>query len=359
MVFTLCTYGAVDKRKTAADAEVKDTIVVRGMVLYGQIMKFGPERLSFKLLYSEGVNHIKYEDIDSITTEYSYHISFKRIDIEGRIVAIEDHEYVKVIEGENTRTVKISDIDNIVMSEVHDASFENRIRNKFPYTKGNINIGFENQSSTNDKNSFDIQLNLRRKVAEHEILFNVDYAFETTQNTDFPKIETEDELLASLVYKNYFSNNQFFYTAIIGDYDRPRHIKIRYVPFVGYGYTFKLDKTKWLEPSVGMAYAMTEYTGDTYLDNDFVAAAFGLTGNYHLENVAYINSLIIDGRILYFPSIEEMGKDWIFRSNLNFTIPLFDFFSVKFAFEWINDSNPDPNVGNNKQTSKLLFGLDF
>lgn len=359
MVFTLFSYGAVEKRKTAAEAEIKDTIVVRGMVLYGQIINFGSERLSFKLLYSEGINHIKYVDIESINTEYTYHISFKRIDIEGRIVGIEDHEYIKVIEGENSRTVKIADIDNVVMSEVNDASFENRIRNKFPYTKGNINIGLERESGSTNKDSIDILLNLRRKLAEHEFRFNVEYSYETTETAGSPTVESEDELSASLMYKNHFSNNQYLYSLMIGEYDRPRHIKSRYIPSVGYGYIFRLDKTKWLEPSIGLAYTMTEYTDDGYPDNDFTAAAFGLSGGYQLENVAYINSLMIDGGLMYFPSLEDMNQDWIFRSNLTFTVPLFDFFSVKLAFGWINDSNPDPEVGNNKETAKLLFGLEF
>jgi len=356
---TLYIHGAVDKQKTAADPQMKDTIVVHGMVLHGQIMQFGPERLFFKLLYSDGTNRIKYADIESINTEYTYHISFKRIDIEGRIVGIEDHEYIKVVEGENSRTIKISDIDNIVMSEVNDGSFENRVRNKFPYTKGNINMGFENESGINDKNSVDILINLRRKLAEHEFLFNVEYAFETTQTTDSPKITREDDLTASLMYKNHFANNQFLYSLMIGEYDRPRHIKNRYIPSVGYGYRFRLDRTKWLEPSIGIAYAMTEYTEDIYPDNDFAAGALGLSGGYQFENVPYINSLILDGGIMYFPSIEDMNNDWIYRSNLTFTVPLFDFFSVKLAFDWINDSNPDPEVGNNKQTTKLLFGLEF
>lgn len=358
IVSTLTIYGAVDQQKRAADEEIKDTIVVHGMVLYGKIMKFGPERLSFKLLYSDGVNHIKYKDIESINTEYTYHISFKRIDIEGRIVGLEDHEYIKVLEGEKSRTIKISDIDNVVISELDDGSFENRVRNKFPYTKGNINVGLETESGTNNKDSVDIMLNLRRKLAEHEFLFNIEYAFETTQAGDSPEVESEDELTASLMYKNHFANNQFLYSLMIGEYDRPRHIKDRYIPSVGYGYRFRLDRTRWLEPSIGLAYTMTEYT-ETYPDNDFVAGAFGLSGAYQFENVPYINSLIIDGGVLYFPSIEDMNNDWIFRSNLNFTVPLFDFFSVKLALGLTDDSNPDPEVGNNKETAKLLFGLEF
>lgn len=359
IILTLCSYGATEKRKAAADEEIKDTIVVRGMVLYGQVTKFGPERLSFKLLYSDGINHIKYEDIQSINTEYTYHISFKRMDIEGRVVAIEDNEYIQVEEGENRRTIKITDIDNFVMSEINDASFENRVRNKFPYTKGNINIGLETESGSNEKNNVDIQLNLRHKQAEHEILFYVDYSFETTQTADTPKIESEDELVAALTYKNHFENNQHYYASIMADYDRPRHIKNRYVPSIGYGYRFRKDKTKWIEPSIGLAYATTKYTDNEYSDKNFAAWALGLEGRYQFEDLAYINTLIADAQIRYYPKINDMNADWISRAKLGFTIPLFDFFSVKLQFGWINDSNPDPDVGNNKQTTKLLFGLDF
>jgi hypothetical protein len=72
-----------------------------------------------------------------------------------------------------------------------------------------------------------------------------------------------------------------------------------------------------------------------------------------------INTLILDGFLVYYPSIENPNQDWIFRSNLNFTVPLFDFLSVKLAFNLINDSNPNPDVGNNKTTTKLLFGVKF
>jgi len=47
---------------------IRDTIVVHGMVLHGKVVDLGSDRLSFKLNYAEGVNHIKYEDIDTIHT---------------------------------------------------------------------------------------------------------------------------------------------------------------------------------------------------------------------------------------------------------------------------------------------------
>ncbi len=356
---TLFSYSGGNIDKPSEKEEIRDTIVVHGMVLYGRVMKLGPEKLSFRLLYSTGMSHIAYKDIDSINTKYNYHISFKRMDIEGRIVGIEDNKYLKIMEGDKERTVKIADIDNFVMAVSDDDSFENKVRNKFPYTKGNINIGFKLESGTSQTNSVDILLNLRQKRAEHEMSLYVDYEFETTETVDTPKVESEDELISIFTYKNHFKNNQFYFAALSFDYDRPRRIDYRYVPSLGYGYRFTFDKSKWLEPAIGIAYATTMYTDNLYPDKNFAAAAFNLRGKYQLDNLAYINTLITEGFIMYYPSFSDVDEDWIMRSNLTFSVPLFDFLSVKMAFDFVNDSNPDPSVGNNKTTTKLLFGFDF
>jgi len=350
--------GAVDKG--SKKEEIRDTIVVHGMVLHGQVMGLGPERLSFKLNYAEGINHIKYSDIESIRTKYNYHISYKRIDIEGRVVAIEEGEFLKVIDSEgNKRTIKIADIDNFVMSVQDDDSVENRIRNRFPYTKGSMALGFEIENGNSKKDKIDIQINSRYKKAESEIQFYLDYAYETTETENTPKVQNKDELSTFLTYKYHTTNHSFYYGTIAAEYDKPRHINHQFVPSAGYGYRFKFDKEKWLEPSVGLGYATVDYTGTDYSDRDFAVIALNLFGKYQIEDILLIRTLIIDGFMLYYPSIEHSEKDWIMRANLNFTVPLFDFFSVKLAFDFINDSNPDPEVGNNKTTTKLLFGVDF
>lgn len=356
---TLFSFAEGEVDKPSEEEEIRDTIVVHGMVLHGRVTNIGPEKLSFKLQYSEGTNRIAYKDIDSIYTKYNYHISFKRMDIEGRIVGIEDSTYLKIMEGDKERTVKISDIDNFVMAVSDDASFENTVRNKFPYTKGSIHIGFEAESGSSKKNYTDVILNLKRKEAEHVTQLYVDYEFDTTQTADTPKVQNKDELIAVATYKNYFKNNQFYFTSLAAEYDRPRHVQQRWLPSAGYGYRFKFDNSVWLEPALGLAYATTSYTDDEYPEEKFSAAALKLSGEYLLDDLAYINSLIIDGNIAYYPSLSDMEKNWIMRSNLGFTVPLFDFLSVKFILDYINDSNPDPDVGNNKTTSKLLFGLDF
>ena len=359
ILITFFSHSEGNVAQVSEEEDIKDTIVVHGMVLYGRVISLGPEKLSFRLLYSEGLNHIAYKDIDSIVTKYNYHISFKRMDIEGRVIGIEDNKYLKVMEGENERTIKIADIDNFVMSVSDDASFENKVRNKFPFIAGNINVGFEIENSGNTKNELDLLLNLRYKRAEHEVKLYVNYEHDTSSTVDTDKVVNKDELVAIINYQNHFKNNQFYYANLAGDYDRPRLIQNRWIPSAGYGYRFKFDKSVWFETSAGLAHVTTRYTDSLYPDNDFVAGSLNLIGMYQMDDVPYINSLIVDGFVMYYPSLKDPSEDWVLRSNLTFGIPLFDFFSVKLSFDTKHDSNPDPSVGNNKMTSKLLFGVNF
>ncbi|BAF72301.1 DUF481 domain-containing protein [Sulfurovum sp. NBC37-1] len=345
----------------AENAKIKDMIVVHGMVLYGKIIDVGQEKLSFRLLYSTGVSRFAYKDIDAISTQYSYHISFKRMDVVGRIEGIEDNkEYLKVREGKDLRTVKISDIDNLVVSVNDDPSIENVIRNKIPYISGNINFGLERETGSNQKNTTNALLNLAYKKAEHEVKLYVDYEFETTETSTTPKVENKDELVGIVTYQNHFRNDLFWYGSLWANYDRPRQIQNRMAPSAGFGYRYKFKKERWIEPVLGLAYVRTKYVDEMlYPDKKFAAVATGMNWKFQADDFLYMNSVILDGFIMYYPSIENPGEDWIFRANAGITIPLFEFFSVKFLYTLSNDSNPDPAVGNNKSTTKLLFGFDF
>ena len=357
---SLFSYGGGSIKDLSKKEETKDTIVVHGMVLHGKIVKMGSEKLSFKILYSDGLSLFSYKDIDSIESKYNYHISYNRMDIEGKIVGIEDNQYIKVVDSNNNlRTVKISSIDNFVMSVTSDNSFENRVRNKFPYTKGNVNLGFNLETGTTTKRSIDVRLNLKHKKAEHEFSLYLDYEYETRETETTPKYDYTDELVGILTYKNYFKTNQFWYGTFMADYDRPSHIDNRFVPSAGYGHKFQFNKSAWLEPSAGLGYVKTKYTGNSYTDKNFLTAALMLKGKYRIDNLSLIDTLITDGFVMYYPSLEDPSADWLTRANLNFTVPIFEFLSIKLALTYVDDSNPDPTVGNNKQTTKLLFGVNF
>jgi putative salt-induced outer membrane protein YdiY len=342
---------------------IHDIVIVHGMVLKGRITSLGAEKLSFKLAYCDGENHISYDDIDSIVTKYNYQISHNKKEIVGRVIGIvnnQDKRSLRVNVDGDIVLVNIDDVDNFIMSVKDNNSIENQIRNKLPYSKGNVNIGFEIENGTNQKNKLNLMMNLLHKKAENELHFFIDYAYETTQKEDDEKTQNKDEITVIVTDRYFYTKNDYYFASFMGEFDRPRHIQSRYAPSFGYGHKFRYSKSRWLQSVIGLGYISTQYTDTNLYDNDnYATATIGLNGSYQFENVPFVHSLVIDGGVLYYPSLTYPNRDWISRSNLNFTVPIFQFVSMKLAIEWINDSNPDPTVGNNKTTANLMFGIDF
>lgn len=341
--------------------EIMDTIVVHGMILHGRVKNLGPEKLTFKLLYSEGQNRIAYKDIDSIHTKYNYHISYDRKDIVGRVIGIVDNEYLQVKTEKKTILIKFSDIDNFVMSVRDDDSLENRIRNNQPYLSGSANVGLEFESGgVRNKDEIDVLVNLKHKKAGNELSFYIDYEHDVTDVEGGTRIQNKDEMNAVLADRYFYKANDFVFGSLYEEFDRPRGVQNRFAPSLGFGHRFKWDKDKWVQPALGLAYVVTRYVEeDLYPKNSFAAAALALNGKYQFNNLVLIDSLRIDGNFIYYPSLTDPYQDWISRTNIFFTIPLLDFISLKFAWQWINDSNPDPAIGNNKMQTNVFFGIDF
>ena len=354
--------GNIAKDKDTKEV-VLDTIEVHGMVLKGKITNMGKNSLSFKLVNIDGINRIKYKDIDSIHTKYRYNIAYKDKRFNGRIVGVENGDSLKVQTAGKTKIVKIADIDHFAMSVDDDPSVENYVRNKAPYLKGNFSVGLELESGSSVTDEIKVLANLSRKKGQNELFLHFDYEYETKETSDTPKTDTTDEL-SIMVGNRYFydrdDTDDFVYGALIGEYDRIRNVDARLVPTAGYGHTFRPGKSSWVQPSIGLAYVWTKFTDNTvYGDSSYTAAALGVTGEYKIEDVYLINKVVIDGRIMYFPSFTDPNEDWLTRAKLGFTVPVYEFFTTKLSFDYINDSNPDPSIGNNKTTTNLMFGFEF
>jgi len=351
--------GNIAKDKDTKEV-VLDTIEVHGMVLKGKITNLNTNSLSFKLVNIDGINRIKYKDIDSIHTKYRYNISYKDERFNGRVVGIANEESLIVQTAGKTKIVKITDIDHFSMSVDDDTSVENYVRNKAPYIKGNFRVGLELESGSSVTDEIRIQADLLRKKAQNETFLHFNYEYETKETPGTPKTDTTDELSIMAGNRYFYDTDDFVYGALIGEYDRIRNVDARWVPTAGYGHAFRPDKNSWIKPTIGLAYVWTKYTDNTlYEDSSYTAAALGLTGEYKIEDVYLINKVVIDGRIMYFPSLSDPNEDWLTRANLGFTVPVYEFFTTKLSFDYINDSNPDPSIGNNKTTTNLMFGFEF
>lgn len=347
--------------KTNEEKEVvMDIVHVHGMVLKGKITDLGPKKLSFRLVNIEGTNRIDYKDIESIQTKYNYNINYKDEKISGKLVGIVNGDSIQVQSNGKTKVIKISDIDHFAMTVEDDPSVENYMHNKLAYLSGSFNIGLEFEDGANLKNQTEVDAKLLRKKGQHETFLRFYYAYETQETSTTPKTVTEDEMNLALGHRYFYDTNDFLYGFLVGEYDRPRGIDNRIIPSMGYGHHFKLGKNGWVRPTVGLAYVDTSYTdSDLYPDNSFTAVALGLSTEYQFYNVMLIKKLKVDGDIMYVPNFSDSNEDWITRAHLNLTAPVYGFLTMKLGLQWINDSTPDPSIGNNKTKTNLMFGVDF
>ena len=159
--------------------------------------------------------------------------------------------------------------------------------------------------------------------------------------------------LSDLCLENMISTIVFYaFGRPAMDWDTPRDIDFRVYPAAGVGYRFFQKEQNFIQFPVGLGYVYENFDGfDT---NSYFSWYIGLGGRYDFGKGIYLN---VD--FLYMPSIASFGDDWLFRSFLDFTVPLFDPLALKLLLANVNDDNPSPDVGNNKFTATMALSLEF
>ncbi len=347
-----------------------DTIIIRGgTVLQGKISELTDKYVEFSPLYGIGTIRIHYKNIERITTEHKYHIFYNGKETTGQIVSIKDHAFLIIQHDGIKEYVKIANIDRFILSVKENDTLENRLRNRFPYTRSSIDIGIERETGVkyNRKLTFDYHLT-RRKVRHREIL-DLHYAYETT-TTSLPQGEVKSldkKDLHITAEENILIDPQQFWFAQLGyDFDQPRKIRYRLYPAVGYGYRFLFGPETWLQFKTGAGYVYESFypyatqNFDQHMNNhDYSAAFIGIRAKNHFYNLWLFKELILLGNIFYMPSLTYPSHDWLSRSTFTIEVPINTMLSLKWVYRIINDDNPVPEVGNNKTTTDLYFSIRY
>ena len=359
-----------EEAKTEIETQRKlvDTIVVKGSVLQGKIDQLTSEYISFKLIYGDGSIRIDYSDVEALSTEHEYHIYFDGKETQGYITEIQNHAFLKVKHGEVEELITISKIDRFVISENEDTSIENKLRNTFPYWNGNLDVGIEYESGSNTKNKLKVAGHVERKRTIHKTIFDVLYAFETTQTVDTEKVLNKHELYAFLEQDRSFSDHDLFIIEVGYDFDVPRYVDNRIYPSVGYGYRIQSTKKRWIQFKVGGGYVYENFLGSfdengietrASSTNQYIAGLFGANAEYEFQGIWVISRILFGAQFFYMPGLKDLKENWLFRYSLSASIPISKSLSLKMVGREVTDSNPAPEVGNNKFTFDLYLSLHF
>jgi hypothetical protein len=136
------------------------------------------------------------------------------------------------------------------------------------------------------------------------------------------------------------------------DRDTPRDIELRVYPAAGVGCRLFQKEQNFIQFPVGFGYVYENF--DDFGTNSYFSFYFGINGRY-----VWANGISLDVDYLYMPSITPFADDWLYRSFVDFTVPLFDPIALKLLLTNVNDDNPSPDVGNNKHTATMALSLEF
>lgn len=347
-----------EKKEKEEGKALLDIIVVSDSVLQGQIEQLTSEYLQFRTVYGQGSIRIKYSDIDQMSSEHRYHIYFDGKETDGKITAIKEHAFLEVEHGNVKELVTISKIDRFVISTREDNSFENQLRNLVPYWSGYLDIGMEYESGSSVKNKIKIASKVSRKKTIYRSVIKVDYAYETTKTVDTPLALNKDELFIYGEHDVMFSKSSFGFVQMGYDYDKPRGIKGRVYPAVGYGYRIGETRQSWVLFKGGTGYVYEDFFGP-YPYNHYVAAFAGIEARYTVESELFLNNIVLDGMIFYMPSLKDPTEHWLARYQVSAEMPIGSALSLKLVAKQVNDDNPDPAIGNNKLTVDFYLSLRF
>ncbi|WP_201353237.1 DUF481 domain-containing protein [Hydrogenimonas urashimensis] len=358
-----------EELKLKEKAKKIDTIVVKGTVLQGRITELTSKYVQFSLVYGSGSIRIDYRNIEQITTEHEYHIFYNGKETTGRIIGIKDHAFLIILHHDIKEIIKIENIDRLILSVKENNTIENRLRNRFPYTRGSIDIGIETETGVKYNRKITIDYHLTRKKMNQRQLLDIHYAYETTTTSkpegDIKSLDKKELHVSG--EENYLLDEKRFWFMQLGyDFDQPRGIEYRLYPALGYGYRFIFDKDTWIQLKGGGGYVYESFypydvpPGEEFVSsNDYGAVFLGISARDHLKNLWLIKELIMTGSIFYMPSFSDPANDWLSRMTFTIEIPISTMLSLKWVYRVVNDDNPVPEVGNNKTTTDLYFSIHY
>jgi putative salt-induced outer membrane protein YdiY len=339
---------------TADDAEPPpDEVTARGTTLKGRVLDLEANGIHFRTIYGKGEIFIRYEEIEHITTQgeiYIYHSDGRKI--KGRLVGKEGESLLVGTESETAFRLNHGSIVRGVPAAAYERSWIDRLRTEYPWWKISLDAGWEFERTAVDKNNIFLGFNAERRKSPTRFIADFRYAFETQKTTSEPKSTTTNEMRAFLRGEYDFTPPWFLFFEPAAEWDRPRGIDIRAYPGAGLGYRFVETKTALLQLLLGPGYVYEEFTD--LGSNEYAAVYFGLDARYAFRS--YFITLL---RLQYMPGIQDIDENWLFRAELEFSIPITQVLAMKLRFTQVNDNNPSPDVGNNKFTSNLLLSFGF
>ncbi len=338
-----------------AEDQPGDEVTFGGQTLQGRILRLGPNGIEFEPIHAKGKLTIQYEKIEEIVTQDAFIIFYGAEDtmVRGRLLGVEEGRLMIGSDRASVQRIPINEIIAGISLEDYDGSFWKRQRIKYRHWRASLALGLSFEDGAIDKRKITPFLRIERLKKPTRYVLNLRYAFEDQKRADDKSFVTTKDEFVGFIYGEYDVTDRFF---VFGrpamDWDTPRDIDLRVYPAAGVGYRLFQKEQNFIQFPVGLGYVYENFDG--FGTNSYLSWYIGLGGRYDFGKGIYL-----DVDLLYMPSIAPFADDWLFRSFLDFTVPLFDPLALKLRLTNVNDDNPSPGVGNNKFEATMALSLEF
>ncbi|MBT8370100.1 MAG: DUF481 domain-containing protein [Deltaproteobacteria bacterium] len=326
-----------------------------GQTLQGRILRLRPIGIEFEPTHAKGKLTIPYEKIEKIVAQNTFIIYYGVQDtmVRGRLLGVENDRLLIGADRVSAKRIPIDEIITGISVEDYDQSFWKRQRIKYRHWRASLALGWSFEDGAIDKRKISPFLRIERFKKPTRYVLNLGYAFEEQKTADDKSFFTTKDEFEGFMIGEYDVTDPFFvWGRPAMDWDTPRDIDLRHYPAAGVGYRVFQKEQSFIQFPVGFGYVYENFDG--FGTNSYFSLYFGISGRYDFPKGTYL-----DVELLYMPSIAPFADDWLYRSRLDFTVPLFDPISLKLLLANLNDDNPSPDVGNNKFTATMALSLEF
>jgi hypothetical protein len=354
LIFALDTNIYADS-SASSENQSRNEVRFGGQTLQGRIIRLQPNGIEFEPIQAEGKLTIPYERIEKIVTQDTYIIYYGVEDktVRGRLLGVQSDRLLIGLDRISAKRILIDEIITGISVEDYDQSFWKRQRIKYRYWRASLALGLNFEDGAIDKRKISPLLRIERLKKPTRYVLDLRYAFEDQKRANETSFFTTKDEFVGFFLGEYDIKYQFFaFGRPAMDWDTPRDIELRVYPAAGVGYRLFQKERNFIQLPAGFGYVYENFDG--FGTNSYSSLYFGINGRY-----VFANGISLDVDLLYMPSITPFADDWLYRSFVDFTVPLFDPMALKLLLTNVNDDNPSPDVGNNKFTATMALSLEF
>lgn len=335
----------------AASSALADEIVSKGTTLHGKVKGLNADGVVFTSEYGEGDIAIKWEDIETVTTDGSVQILYG-----------EEEEVDAPLTGKRDGIIVVGS-EQIDVKTIHSGvglgpdgpTWRDRLRSSWRYWDGAFDLGMNLQQSTTDTFGLLGGLSTTRIKGPSRLLVTASYRYSTEKKQGQSKSTIQDEWKGLMRLEYDFYKDWYAFGSVDGEYDAIERVSIRTVPKAGVGYTIWSEdlapkKQNYLKAEVGGGWVYQRYFGGD--DNDYFTVAFGALACYYLPYDSKV-----EWRFDYLPAVDDWANNYLLRNNLALTVPMFDPISAKFSL--LDEYNNQPALGAAHNSLYIVAGISI